>query len=578
MTVPDKVKRETAYWFHGYYGLKRSLAAITVVWSLIVISLIYTKHRFVPIAAEYVICYWSRSATALLELVLLAGGTVVLLKTDILKRQYTKYFGYIEHLEPSVYRREPSWTTAITTVVLVLLWLPFIDLYTSGVSQYGLKFFSLIVMFIRTMFGLTTAPRSEAISRLNSLRVEPRYFNPAGLGARCPEVGARVSEITQYTGPLCEGRGSHAFIAGHKYTPWKGVNALLTGLGSYLGCDPKALTLHERTTDAVQFAVDECCNAFGGPMSRVRIAYTDAEYPGLVALTVRKAEQDGRAELSVAEIMPLIAENRESEAIANRIVDTCEASKAQVVLLSHVAFASGYVVNVGSVMRELERRKLKPVLIVDGAQAVGNLGDLHPAISAAHYYAACSQKWLCTSHNLGFLVRNEALLNDVGIKPSAPARPFSRYDCEDLKFGLTIPIVPYYELTVLLEKEFQRLGQKTIYDHNARLAELFVREVTAIGYRVWPSGVRNGIVGVVLGDEELKNIQARLDPKGFAYSAIPTQVAGRRGHSLRFSFHFYHDSHDVYELIKVVNDSWRAQEIARGRRGYSSEPTPIPVA
>jgi selenocysteine lyase/cysteine desulfurase len=228
------------------------------------------------------------------------------------------------------------------------------------------------------------------------------------------------------------------------------------------------------------------------------------------------------------------------------------------------------VLDIGAVLRELERNDLRPIVIVDGAQSMGNLAELQPAIKAVEYYAGCSQKWLCTGHNLGILVRNENALLQKGIAVGYPARPYSRYDSTDEPFSLTIPLVPYYELCVLLNDEFRRVGSTRISEHNAKLAEMFINEVRAVGYRVLPQRVRNGIVGVELADNEFEDLQERLNRADVHYSPIPVKVDGKWRKLLRFSFHFYHDSHDVYEVIKILSDAWREYEIARGRRGYVS--------
>ena len=159
-----------------------------------------------------------------------------------------------------------------------------------------------------------------------------------------------------------------------------------------------------------------------------------------------------------------------------------------------------------------------------------------------------------------------------GVKIGYPQRPFSRYDCQDDKFGSTIAVRPYYELCVVLNNELRLIKQKTISRHNAELALLFRSEVSAIGYRVLPRGqCDNGIIGVAFGsEEECQSLIKALKEAGYicAPSAIPLQIQDSRMYVLRVSFQFYHDAHDVYELITLFSDAWREQEIARGSRGY----------
>jgi selenocysteine lyase/cysteine desulfurase len=562
--VMDRFRGEIWAQFEGYYGLKRSFAAIIILWSIFALILINSKHRFVPVVGEFIIVYWFRNVWTIGKLLGLIVAMMWLLKSNVLKRQYTKFFGYREHLEPPIYRIAPTWHWTLPAVGMVVLWVPFIDLYTRGLKQYSLLFSLLLPMILRSLLAAARVPRADHVDRLAKFHYQKRYFNPAGLGAKCPSLDERVSGINHHSA------SRHAIISGQEGTVWKGVNDLLIKLADYLGCDARLMTLHERTTDAVQFAVDECCRAFAKSGKGVRIVYSDAEYPNLVDTVLRKAEADFSAQLCRADILSSIIAGRDSNHINETIIATCKSAGANMLVISHVVFSFGYVIDIGAIIKELGQRDLRLIVIVDGAQSMGNIADLQPAIRAAEYYIGCSQKWLSTGPNLGILVRNETTLLRELVAMRYPGRPYSRLDSADELFSLTIPLVPYYELCVLLNEEFRRLGSSRVSEHNAKLAGMFIDEVRAVGYRVLPQNVRNGIVGIELDDEAFKDLGERLDRADMHYAPIPVSVGGKKINVLRVSFHFYHDSHDVYELIRIFNDARRENEIVRGRRGYVS--------
>jgi selenocysteine lyase/cysteine desulfurase len=86
------------------------------------------------------------------------------------------------------------------------------------------------------------------------------------------------------------------------------------------------------------------------------------------------------------------------------------------------------VLQVDELRRALAPHDDRIMLVVDGAQAVGNISVGREVLSASDFYATSGHKWLLGKSSLGFLVSNPTRLAAAGIdlvKVADASFPFS---------------------------------------------------------------------------------------------------------------------------------------------------------
>lgn len=82
-----------------------------------------------------------------------------------------------------------------------------------------------------------------------------------------------------------------------------------------------------------------------------------------------------------------------------------------IVFLPHVHAYSGIILDINSVADIIKRQNPNAIIIVDGAQAIGNVEiDISNSID---FYVGCTHKWLCTKNTCGFISINP-LMNRLG--------------------------------------------------------------------------------------------------------------------------------------------------------------------
>lgn len=180
-------------------------------------------------------------------------------------------------------------------------------------------------------------------------------------------------------------------------TDWNELVAVVKAhVAELLGSHPLNVSLHHNTTAAFQRIVTRMRLHFDG-LSPV-LLLTDEEYPGLVALLdeqwpgpivmVRTANYTWRGEVARQLACLDVALRR---------------FKPQVIVLSHVSRASGRVIG-DDWLRNIPNVVPEALLILDGAQAVGNIAVTPAALRAATFYVFSGHKWLGGLQTMGVSV------------------------------------------------------------------------------------------------------------------------------------------------------------------------------
>lgn len=322
---------------------------------------------------------------------------------------------------------------------------------------------------------------------------------------------------------------------------------------------------------------------------------TDMEYPGIMALL----DENWRGELVIAEVADYVWSGQ-PERVAETLAEAMLITRPAVMYVSHVARATGWVLD----KRLLDfAREINPrvVLVVDGAQAVGNIEVGESFLRKTDFYVASGHKWLCGKETVGLVTAEPAwVLPD-------PSQSYSRR----VGSGGTGNLEALKSLWRALEdftgparrddgEEPQPSSPRTrmeeIQDWNRALAGKFVAElrdrslpvravsgagddqhwsglttITGNTRRMYDTLTKRGVICTHLKHE------AWVGEEGAAASGARFRVAIgndtgvsirkgdlRRdkwgpplpsGEAVRFCFHYYHDQRHIEQLVEGIHEA-----------------------
>lgn len=181
---------------------------------------------------------------------------------------------------------------------------------------------------------------------------------------------------------------------------WDTLVADAKGLLAHLmRCETRDVSLHHNTTAGFQRIVTRLQLHFEG-VSPV-LLLTDQEYPGLVALL----DEQWRGPLVMVKTGATVLEGDPDQAL-RKIELAIQRFKPQVVLLSHVDRSTGLVL-ADEWLRSIQERSPQAILILDGAQAAGNIDHIAAGATNADFYVFSGHKWLLGRPTLGIVVAQQ---------------------------------------------------------------------------------------------------------------------------------------------------------------------------
>src|SRR6185437_7989854 len=166
-----------------------------------------------------------------------------------------------------------------------------------------------------------------------------------------------------------------------------------------LGIDTGNICLFHNTTSALQRVLWRL-NRELRPRSGHALLTTDLEFPG----TIAAAHDYWDGPIVIAEIARLASEGR-SSAVTEVLREALNRFEPRVFCVSHVARAFGYQFETPT-LRMVRELLPEAVLVIDGAQAVGNIAVDAETLREVDIYIGCTHKWLCGPPTLGFAVAN----------------------------------------------------------------------------------------------------------------------------------------------------------------------------
>lgn len=527
------------------------VAALLALCALALSLASYCAIRGVPdlgggrwrLAARYALVYWLRHPVLLAVTIALPAFLGLGTWTEKLVRQWVPPF----EIALGDFRRDRSLTSAarwlaLTNIALLLATLPFLHSLVPAFTRRG---FYLVYLLSSAITYYLTVPRSHRREVEHSLSrftfPTPPAFNSASIGTGAMEAqyakrlhyhGAMSERVTPLTGDdirLGDSRGD---------SRWPGNDTFLQRLASFVEVPVTALTLHEKTTAAISAALDYLYAEEAVCLS------TDLEYPSIrAAITARagllKAEVACAAEvwaglLSGTDVAVRVAANAKRLAAHHKRVIVC---------LSHVVYECGLVIDLAALASEL-RTSRNVVIVIDGAQAVGNIHPEAEVLRYVSFYAFSGHKWLLGEPTLGALYANDRILeadsSDLS-KTLVRARPFSYWRQEDAGDRETVNLDPYVTLNAMLG-DLLPVGAAGVERHNTLLAKTFRQWMQRLALADIPRlPQRGGIVPVLVNDASA--IARRLfQETGYALEAV------RKNSALRVCFHYNISENDVHDL------------------------------
>lgn len=184
--------------------------------------------------------------------------------------------------------------------------------------------------------------------------------------------------------------------------------------------------------------------------------------------------------------------------------------KIRAVILSHVTYCSGEMIEVQEIIKEARKilkqhNNFDPVFIVDGAQAIGNVFINFSDIDC-EFYAADGYKWLMGSPGSGILVAKKEWLN-INYKklPSYKSYMISKKfrikkSSDDYYETSYMNVEPIVALNAVVTKhlEIQDKMNNKLYQRQVELATKFVDEIntklSSYGINCSPTPLVSGIV------------------------------------------------------------------------------------
>jgi selenocysteine lyase/cysteine desulfurase len=549
---------ETKAALQTYPGFRLFVALIYLSSLLLLTIPELRSHGVDEVSRSFIWGYWTATIWRVGEFLLLVSLWIAVFLTDSLRYFHQRQFGR--------YRQETvpfGWTVGgrilgTLCVACAIYVIPFLDLHIPTLAlTVGKLALSLspVIPYISLFSGEDTGGTIESLSRL---RFDNRYFDAAALAPLRSPVAEQIGECLEHCEKGPSDPDTQIFIRnGERGTPWGGIDDLFSRLGNFLSVPPSSITFHERTTSAISFALEEIVrNRRLLKLAPARVLTTDIEYPGIIGDLLPGLEQQRDIELlPPVTLRRLICTGATKDRVHDVLDGACKNLKPDVVLISHVYYGSGFLVDLEALIRTLDEFS-RPILIVDGAQSIGNVEVTSRLFQQIEYYATGAHKWLMVPRHLGILVRDAELLRNKHkfADFEVPNRPDSSFPLVSKPFSVTISYDPYFGLSSLLRDELQVIRMQNIATHNHRLAELFRNEMLALGHRAIGDDNHSSIISVPF-DGLTEPLHRSLQSNGVKCKYLKIDLDEGSVAVIRFCFHFHHSKDDVFRLLDVIENS-----------------------
>ena len=199
---------------------------------------------------------------------------------------------------------------------------------------------------------------------------------------------------------------------------WEDAKALVNErLEKLLGVSEDKVSLFHNTTVGVQRILTRILQL--SRQQEIVFLTTDFEYPGIMAM----ADECWPGPLYIVKVEEMIW-NKQADQVSEAIKQAILLTRPTVVYLSHVSRGVGYVLK-QDVVDFIRAVSPGTIIILDGAQAIGNIDVSSHIIDMTDFYVTSGHKWLGGQATLGVVLADPAALADstrtLGVGRTAPA-------------------------------------------------------------------------------------------------------------------------------------------------------------
>lgn len=210
-----------------------------------------------------------------------------------------------------------------------------------------------------------------------------RFFNAAMIGRESREA-AKAGNEARLASAAPDYDGFNELVA-----------RVQRGTAELLAVDEHDITVFHNTTAAVERVIQRVSQEMH--YASATLLTSDLEYPGILA----HLDEAWPGRVAYAKVAPLLWRG-EAARIADRLCEAVLLARPDVVYLSHVARSSGFCLP-DRVIEFITQINPRAIIIVDGAQALGNVVVPPTMLRRVAFYVACGQKWLGGRPALGLV-------------------------------------------------------------------------------------------------------------------------------------------------------------------------------
>lgn len=240
------------------------------------------------------------------------------------------------------------------------------------------------------------------------LRYDTVYFN---WGSISPSLDSAIEEANLWASQFDQ-HGPVSLFSEDRLEQQKNIENIFSSIrgtvASLIKCQPDEIILTNNTTDGIRGALSSVDFSPKGSDKADRILVTNCEHD-TVLYSIRQLENKFNIECEEINLF----DDYSYSGIANEIVSKSRDGKTRVVILSHVTYNTGQLLDIHHII-EAVRRSLgdrTPFFLVDGAQAVGNI-PVNISELDCDFYAADAHKWLMGQKGSGFLYVRASYLDE----------------------------------------------------------------------------------------------------------------------------------------------------------------------
>jgi len=506
---------------------------------------------------HYVAGYYFKTGMGALELLVILVGFAATFWLNIPKQYFvTQYRDYGKH---EATPEAKSLTACLTVCALgcTIFAVPLLSLHFPTAISYLVKLGAPVLGILRYLALLPLEADRVRIPSTAVLAWDRRNFDSAYRAPKTRDVEREITDCRAHLDACQDAAAAVDFLRhGNPKVTWSGVDVLFENLERCLQVPPAYLSLHDRASDAVAFAISEACESRRDQGAGAVLLTTDAGHPAQLRRLKNELQPFHRFHLEVARIQARLWASVPQQEISTAVAQACIQSRADIVLASHVFPGFGSVLDLKQVVEEVRRNGLNPVFIIDGSQAVGNIAVGDDVLTRVPYYVFTSHSCLLAPPSLGVLIRNEWLLAQAHKITAAPKfrNGFAVYrsNGDEVHVPSFEKFEPCFGLNYVLKHEWLALGMDKIMAHNAALAALFRRELAQHEVRII-GGPNPGAIALVTADEHIATLHTPFEERNIRAKMVNWPTAeGKELQGFRFCFHHYHNDEDVRRLADTI--------------------------